>query len=439
MEKKITLVVFCFLLLTGASSAQWTPINLGTTANYTCVYFATPSVVYIGGYLPSVITPVMFKSYDGGANFTVISNFPSAFKAPMTLNFDSTGNNGIVAGLGPIISTTNGGSNWQVFYSPPDTMIIFEAKIDGQNYPVLWAGGNKYYIASGGLGVPFILKCTDLMSPNPTLRRYYLPEIYNSFQIHSVSGIDSNVCFVLATYNNGSVILKTTNGGSNWFDVYTNSSKELFVMDVDNNGSNGVVMGGDNSHYTIIRTTTGGSTWYTDVDAPGQKIRKFIQRSDTTYAVGNGGQIRRLIGWQQNWVLQNTSTTQKLQSVHHFHGLANKVFVVGDTGVVLKTLNGGVWVQNISTEIPSGYFLGQNYPNPFNSTTTIRFALLKKDNVTIKIYDLLGKESGVVVNDIFEAGTFEVNYDASSLTSGVYYYRISSGTFSETKKLVLLK
>ena len=439
MEKKITLVVFCFLLLTGASSAQWTPINLRTTANFTCVYFATPSVVYIGGYLPSVMTPVMFKSYDGGANFTVISNFPAGFKFPVTLNFDSTGNNGIVAGLGPIISTTNGGSNWQVFYSPPDTIIIFDSKIDGHNYPVLWAGGNKYIAAVSGLGVPLLLKCTDIMSPNPTLQRYYFPAIYNNFQIHSVAGIDSNECLVLATYNNGSVILKTSNGGNNWFEVYSTLSKELFDMDVETNGSNGVVMGGDNSHYTIIRTTTGGSTWYTDVDAPGQKIRKFIQRGDTTYAVGNGGQIRRLIGWQQNWVLQNTSTSQKLQGVHYFHGSANKVFVVGDTGVVLKTLNGGVWVQNISTEIPSGYFLGQNYPNPFNSTTTIRFAVLKKDNVTIKIFDLLGKETDMIVNNVFEAGTFEVNYDASALTSGVYYYRITSGTFAEAKKLVLLK
>ena len=59
--------------------------------------------------------------------------------------------------------------------------------------------------------------------------------------------------------------------------------------------------------------------------------------------------------------------------------------------------------------------------------------------MTIKIFDLLGKETDMIVNNVFEAGTFEVNYDASALTSGVYYYRITSGTFAEAKKLVLLK
>lgn len=439
MEKKITLVVFCFLLLTGASNAQWTPINLGTTANFTCVYFANSSILYIGGYIPSIINPVMFKSTDGGTNFTVVSNFPAEFKVPMTLNFDSTGINGIIAGWGPLIATTNGGSNWQVFYSPSDTVIFFDSKIDGQNYPVLWAVGNKYNVNLSGLGVPFIIKCTDIMNPSPTFRRYSFPSSYNSYQLHSVSGIDSNICFVLASNNTGSLILKTTNGGNNWYEVYSILNRELFDMDIDNNGSNGVAMGGDNSNYTIIRTTTSGATWFTDVDAPGQKIRKFIQKSDTTYAVGNGGQIRRLISWQQNWVLQSSGTPQKLNGIHHANNFANKVFVAGDTGIVLKTLNGGVWVQNISNQIPSGYFLGQNYPNPFNSTTTIRFALLKKDNVTIKLYDLLGKEAGIILNNVFDAGTYEVNYDASSLMSGAYFYRITAGTFIDTKKFVLLK
>ncbi|MBM4159268.1 MAG: T9SS type A sorting domain-containing protein [Ignavibacteria bacterium] len=101
-------------------------------------------------------------------------------------------------------------------------------------------------------------------------------------------------------------------------------------------------------------------------------------------------------------------------------------------------------IQNISTEIPSAYSLEQNYPNPFNPSTKIRFAIPKNEIVTLKIFDLLGREVAVLVNEKLQPGTYETTFDArrggtSTLTSGVYFYRLEVNEVQITKKCVLLK
>ena len=94
---------------------------------------------------------------------------------------------------------------------------------------------------------------------------------------------------------------------------------------------------------------------------------------------------------------------------------------------------------NNETGIPEMYSLSQNYPNPFNPNTKIDFSIPKNSLVTIKIYDVLGKEVAVLVNKDLTAGSYTVDFNASTLTSGVYFYNISAGDFTDTKKLVLVK
>ena len=90
--------------------------------------------------------------------------------------------------------------------------------------------------------------------------------------------------------------------------------------------------------------------------------------------------------------------------------------------------------------IAEDYSLMQNYPNPFNPVTNIRFSLPKISNVTLKVYSAEGKEVAVLVNnEIVNAGTKEVSFNASNLASGVYFYTITAGDFRETKKMLLLK
>ncbi|NQT25713.1 right-handed parallel beta-helix repeat-containing protein, partial [candidate division KSB1 bacterium] len=95
--------------------------------------------------------------------------------------------------------------------------------------------------------------------------------------------------------------------------------------------------------------------------------------------------------------------------------------------------------ENELAAIPETYYLTQNYPNPFNPTTTIEFGLPKEDRITLKVFDLLGREVLTLMDEKRKAGKHEVSFDASSLASGLYFYRIQSGQFTKIRKMVLVK
>ena len=88
---------------------------------------------------------------------------------------------------------------------------------------------------------------------------------------------------------------------------------------------------------------------------------------------------------------------------------------------------------------PIEYSLSQNYPNPFNPSTTIAYSILKDGLVTLKVYDVLGEEVVTLINEVQSAGTRNITFYASELSSGVYYYQLVSGGFISTKKLILMK
>jgi len=96
---------------------------------------------------------------------------------------------------------------------------------------------------------------------------------------------------------------------------------------------------------------------------------------------------------------------------------------------------------NITTnnKIPDEYLLNQNYPNPFNPTTRIDFSLKENGIISLKVYDLLGRDVATLLNEQKPAGTYSVEFNATNLPSGIYFYTLTSGKFMATKKLILLK
>ena len=99
-----------------------------------------------------------------------------------------------------------------------------------------------------------------------------------------------------------------------------------------------------------------------------------------------------------------------------------------------------MWVEGERHAVtPSHYVLSQNYPNPFNPSTTIKYELPKASQVTLSVFDILGREVSVLANERKNAGVHEVKFDGSNLASGVYFYRIQAGDFIQTKRLLLLK
>jgi len=104
------------------------------------------------------------------------------------------------------------------------------------------------------------------------------------------------------------------------------------------------------------------------------------------------------------------------------------------------TMNPGTTaVTPIGTTVPQSYSLAQNYPNPFNPVTKINFAIPKQGFVTLKVYDMLGREVTKLVNEVKQAGTYSVDFDATRLSSGVYFYKLEAGGFVDTKRMVLIK
>lgn len=101
--------------------------------------------------------------------------------------------------------------------------------------------------------------------------------------------------------------------------------------------------------------------------------------------------------------------------------------------------SGIIGIQTIGTEVPDRFYISQNYPNPFNPTTRIRFAIKSAEKVQIRVFDISGKELSVLLNQRLSAGTYETEFTAGNLSSGVYFYRITAGSFSETRKMLLVK
>ena len=94
---------------------------------------------------------------------------------------------------------------------------------------------------------------------------------------------------------------------------------------------------------------------------------------------------------------------------------------------------------NVEAELPLEYSLDQNYPNPFNPSTIIKYSIPEDGFVKLAVYNMLGEEIAAIVNTTQKAGRYEVNFNASKLSSGVYVYRIEASNFTASKKLMLLK
>ena len=90
-------------------------------------------------------------------------------------------------------------------------------------------------------------------------------------------------------------------------------------------------------------------------------------------------------------------------------------------------------------ELPKIYSLAQNYPNPFNPSTLINYSLPKAGNVELKVYDVLGREVAVLVNEFKQVGNYSVQFNANNFASGVYFYKLKAGDFVSTKKMLLVK
>jgi hypothetical protein len=432
MKKTIfILLLFGFVKI---SIAGWSVVNMGTTNDFADICLSNTQTFYATAINPANYSGVLYKSTNGGTNWFQLP-LPSGFWAPYTCNIGSDGLVGFVVGSS-IIKTSNGGVNWIPAYTPTDTVIFFGADLSS-NPKAFWAVGNKS--GSSGVGVPVVVRCPSFFSSNDYIRMT-MPSSMSSYQLTCVAAIDSNGCLIGVNRGaNPGLILRTTDKGNNWATITMPAGISIWSIDLDGGGG-GFAAGGNNDIAHIYWTANWGETWSLVYSANIGHIKGLhYYGGNGSFAVSHNGSILRNTGSESPWTLQYSGVTSQLNAISVLNSNENIIYAVGDNGIMLKTDNGGIGIQKISTEIPNSFSLSQNYPNPFNPTTIINFQLPMSNNVKLIIYDVMGREVATLVNEKLSSGTYEVEWDGSNYPSGVYFYNIQTESFSETKKMLMVK
>jgi hypothetical protein len=136
---------------------------------------------------------------------------------------------------------------------------------------------------------------------------------------------------------------------------------------------------------------------------------------------------------RERWLASGFGLIYEWEEPGYFYSLKGCI-VEGDTFGIITNVE-----QHNKSNIITEYQLKQNYPNPFNTITKIKFSIPKSDIVKIRVYDVLGSEINFLLNEYKQNGTYEIEFYASNLPSGVYFYRMISGSYAETKKMLLLR
>ena len=139
----------------------------------------------------------------------------------------------------------------------------------------------------------------------------------------------------------------------------------------------------------------------------------------------------------------NYTYTYKREAAWKDTSIVTVAFVQNDVNKEVLNANKGTYIptgiNNLTSEVPYQYSLEQNYPNPFNPSTRIKFALTKSGFTSLKVYDAMGREVSSLVSSQLQAGKYETEFNASGISSGVYFYKLISGDFTAVKKLTLIK
>ncbi|MCX7833034.1 MAG: T9SS type A sorting domain-containing protein [Ignavibacteria bacterium] len=288
-------------------------------------------------------------------------------------------------------------------------------------------------------------------------------------------------------YTARQVVFKTTNYAANWFSISTGTSGTIREMAISK--SDPKVMYAT-SGSTIYRSTDRGYT-FTNVTSgtPNRTITSINIHPDSsnvaivTFSGFGAGKIYKTTNTGNSWfnVSGDLPDSPTNDGMFYYPGFATSIMLVGmDIGVFMSSNYGTNWIElaqglpntvaihldynqlsgklrigthgrgvyelsgalNILSNksgIPENYSLSQNYPNPFNPNTKIQFSIPKSEYVTLSVYDILGREIKNLVNKKLDAGNYEINFTAENLNSGVYFYKIVAGNYTESKKMLLVK
>ncbi|MEK9136155.1 MAG: YCF48-related protein, partial [Bacteroidota bacterium] len=418
----------------------------------------------------------IFTSDDGGLTWRQVNNGVGVQLYDIEMQTNDFGM--AIGHNGYVFRTTNGGSWWdlqklevtgQIFGR--DESLHGISIVDSGFAVVAGPGGTVFRTTNGG---------TSWQSIG-------YPNLPDGFWIEDVKFVTRNDGWLVGLdqdFGHAASVYRTTNGGTTWVQAM-NQNSYMWAVDFVDAQHGWIATIGE----LYFRTTNGGATWVSGTlpssGSPSVSDMQFANQQ-VGWAVGWSGFVVRTTNGGASWTVQNIGTTEDhLFSVHVVS--PSEAWLTGReadpltmNGVVYHTTNGGttwtrevvapnpywgyaitgsggnIWIAGYEGRImkkdaptaaqedgkriiPQALRLYQNYPNPFNPSTSIQFDVPTSALTTLKVFDILGREVAALVNEVKQPGTYNLSWNAGSHSSGLYFFRLESGGFTETKRMLLLK
>jgi photosystem II stability/assembly factor-like uncharacterized protein len=417
MNRVFVLFVFiCSLVKTDYSFSQWTQISEGMGSNRN-----VSSLAGTGNYLFAgcISGGGVFRSSDNGVSWQSVNS--GLFN--LNIKFLYYNNNILFAGTfgNGIFFSTNFGDNW---YSASSGLTNLYVNYIYYSSGFLYAGTSDTLNNSGGVYI----------SGNNGSNWNFIG--LAGFSVNALLKNGNYLIAGTAFKGNSGGFYRTTNNGINW--SLSNSGLPGFGIEVNYISADGanIYAGTGNGVYA---SNNYGSTWESISIQLSQVKVYSIALYNFIFFAGTGNGVFLSTNYGANWIEKNQGFPVNV--------IVNSLLINGNN-ILAGTKENSVWKRNISESIiinkisdaiPEKTFLNQNYPNPFNSKSKIKFDINKKSEVKITIYDLEGKIIYNLVSGIYHAGEYGVLIDGDKLASGIYFCKMKTEDYSQTRKIILIK
>ena len=392
-----------------AQSAGWSVQSSHTTVNLHGIASSDFNTWIAVGEAGTIL-----RSSDGGNQWAAIAS--PVGDALRSVSF--SGSIGLAVGIaGRILRSTDNGLNW-IEETRPTTKGLYSVSF-----------GNRMAVIGGEEG-------TILVSLDDGLT--WTPHTAGTASV--IFGVSVNDTTAVGVGGQGAVIMSVDHGRGWGLTVLGNQLTFFYSASFINSSTGWAVGSSASTGNLIIHSTDYGFVW-TGQTAPTseQLFGVSFATIDSGWAVGSNGTIIRTTNGGANWLKDSSGLTQALNVVSFADSRIG--IIVGDGGTILRTATGGTVSvpADLQPSLPEHFTLDQNYPNPFNPSTNISFSVGTFSHTSLRVFDVLGREVTTVFSGTLSAGSYTKQWNAEGFPSGVYLYRLQSGSLSETKKLLLIK
>lgn len=422
MKRVIKLSFISFILISIQIEAQWFSQNSDVTVHLNSVTFFNETNGWVAGDSGTIL-----YTSDGGTNWEKqTTNFTTPL---LSISFSDESNGWAVGDNGIVLKTTNQGNDWnRIFNDTSNNIRNFKVECISPTTAVVLRDSNTGDFHQETK----IWKTTDNGESWEDISPY--ENGFSFLKDFSFTSPENGWACGVGGAPSGYQIHSTTNGGETWTTKYFNSPTLWSMQKIlFKNTTEGWATDWDTLYYT----SDGGEIWNVSGVPNFNDLTDIVMFGNIGYASRLIGKIKKTTDFGNSWIEQSTAPNNFVTDIEFIN--ENTGWAVGWNGMIYKTTNGGVTSVDEDNQIIKSFTLYQNYPNPFNPNTTISYFIPEESFVKLQIFNSLGQIVKVLVNGNHKSGEYKINFSADGLSSGVYYYQLTSENYTITKKFMLVK